>query len=92
MAGLADFTKMLDPAPTEPVYISQVIHKTFIEIDEKGTEAAAATAVMMEIESAAIDSPEIFRADRPFLFLIVNGAAAPRQILFIGQLADPSLK
>ena len=62
--------------------ISDVVHKTFVRIDEKGTEAAAATAVVMQESSR----PE-FRVDRPFFFLIRDKASGA--ILFLGRIADP---
>ncbi len=70
------------------LYISAVIHQAFIDVNEKGSEAAAATAVIMSSKSVQIDMPEIFRADRPFLFLIKHKASG--SILFIGRVANPN--
>lgn len=86
----ADFTRLtpLDlPAGQGPpwVYISEVKQKTFVKVDEQGTEAAAATSVAIGLTSAG---PPILRFDRPFLFAIrerISGA-----ILFIGVIGDPS--
>jgi len=70
-----------------PLYISAVIHKAFVDVDEKGTEAAAATAVTMELASAVTRSPPVFRADHPFIYLIRDSKSG--QILFAGRMADP---
>ena len=71
-------------------YISDVIHKAFIDVNEEGTEAAAATAVTVATASAVrveAPTPE-FRADHPFLFLIRD--TRNDSILFLGRLADPT--
>ena len=71
--------------------ISDVVHKAFIEIDEEGTEAAAATAVVMVLTST--NQPAIkpleFKADRPFLFYIIDDET--KAILFMGRLMEPLL-
>jgi serpin B len=67
--------------------ISDIIHKAFIKVDEKGTEAAAATAVVMGETSMETPPPQQFVADRPFIFFIrdtITGA-----ILFMGRVLDP---
>jgi len=90
--GGADFTGMCaSEDPRLRLYISQVLHKAFVEVNEKGTEAAAATAVMMmEATSAPATVPFIptFKADRPFLFLIRDGSTG--SILFIGRMVNPN--
>ena len=73
----ADFTKMMEPVSDEPfqIWISQIIHKTHIEVDRKGTKAAAATAVMLEATcSAEMPEQQIYRIylDRPFVYAIVD--------------------
>ncbi len=80
----ADFSRMAD---TQELFIGLVVHKAFVNVDEEGTEAAAATAVAMEGKGMA-DEPVIFKADRPFLFLICDGRTG--SILFIGRLANPA--
>ncbi|MDA3839418.1 MAG: serpin family protein [Candidatus Delongbacteria bacterium] len=81
----ADFSKMTG---TKELYISAIIHKTFIEVDEKGTEAAAATAVVMRMKSAPpMDNPE-FKADHPFFYFIRENSTGT--ILFTGRMNDPS--
>jgi serpin B len=70
---------------TEPLFISDVLHKAFIGVDEYGTEAAAATAVIVSTWS----DPIPFTADHPFLFFIRDTETGA--ILFAGQVIDPSL-
>jgi serpin B len=75
----------------EELFLNRVVHKAFIEVDEKGTEAAAATAVEACPKSApppADREPVIFRADRPFVFLIRDLKTGA--ILFMGRLANPT--
>lgn len=79
---IADFSGMNG---RKDLYIGAVIHKAFVDVNEKGTEAAAATAVVMKC--GAVMRPPVFRADHPFLFLIrdVNSGG----ILFIGRVMNP---
>jgi serpin B len=69
------------------LYIGAVIHKARIEVNEEGSEAAAATAVIMETKSMM--DKAVFRADRPFFFIITHHKTGA--ILFIGRLSNPSL-
>jgi serpin B len=85
---LADFSGMVDGR--SKLYIGAVVHKAFVDVDEKGTEAAAATAVIMQLKSAMPEPVPVFRADRPFLFMIREKSTG--KILFIGRLNDPSIK
>jgi serpin B len=64
-----------------------VMHEVFIAVDEKGTEAAAATAVVMSTESAG-PAPGVLVLDRPFLFVIHDTEFGTP--LFIGRVGDPS--
>lgn len=74
---------------SESVMISKVIHKAFVEVNEEGTEAAAATAVIMVPTAAPMPrEPKTFTADRPFLFLIQDNASGA--ILFMGRVMDPT--
>lgn len=67
----ADFSNLLDSP--EPLKVSEVVHKAFIEVNEEGTEAAAATAIFVGFRSMPRALPTtIFRADRPFLYIIQN--------------------
>lgn len=85
-AKQADFSGML---ATEPLFIGVVLHKAFVAVDEKGTEAAAATVVGMRAGSAPRpEQPVAFVADHPFLFLIRHEPTGA--VLFMGRLADPS--
>jgi serpin B len=80
----ADFSGMTG---NKDLFIADVIHKAFVAVDEAGTEAAAATAVIMEATSAPMYDA-FFQADRPFIFIIrdtVNG-----QVLFMGRVLNPS--
>jgi serpin B len=89
----ADFTGIANPGdPADRLVISRVFHKAFVKVDEKGTEAAAATAVsMMRAGSAARrEEPIVFRADHPFLFFIRDNATG--LVVFLGRVADPSQK
>ncbi len=82
----ADFSGM---DGTKELYIFDVIHKAFIKVDEEGTEAAAATAVMMEMTSAEMDEPEpiVLDIDRPFIYLIRDIRTG--SILFVGRVMNP---
>jgi serpin B len=85
----ADFTGIANPpSPAERLFIAKVFHKAFVRVDEKGTEAAAATAVVMARAGAALQKLVEFKADHPFLFLIRDNASG--LVLFIGRVADPS--
>lgn len=88
--GSADFDAMAPKKPNDYLCISKVFHKTFIELDEKGTEAAAATAVVMMPGAAALvekPKPIELKADRPFLFAIQHAASGA--CLFLGRVSDP---
>ncbi len=81
LSGLAD--------SKEPLWIADVIHKAYIDVNEGGTEAAAATAVVVTTESKHVEPPTPeFRADHPFVFLIRDTRSD--SILFLGRLADPT--
>jgi serpin B len=82
-AGQADFSGM---DGTHNLYISDVIHKAFIDVAEKGTEAAAATAVVMD--GSAAPSGLVIYADRPFLYFLRDQPTGA--LLFMGRVLDPS--
>ncbi len=82
--GTADFSGM---DGRRDLFISAILHKAFVDVNEEGTEAAAATVVMMR-ELAMMEPPPTFRADHPFLFLIREKSTG--SILFLGRVADPT--
>lgn len=89
-AKAADFSGIgVPPNPQNRLYISEVFHKAFVKVNEKGTEAAAATAVVAPEGAGAPPKATPFVADHPFLFFIVDKPSG--LILFIGRVADPSV-
>lgn len=80
----ADFSGMTDDGNIE---ISEVVHKAFVAVDESGTEAAAATGVMMRTTSMPVDPVE-FTADKPFIFVIRDQQSG--SVLFVGRVLDPT--
>jgi serpin B len=88
--GSANFNGIAPRRPNDYLYISDVFHKTFVEVDEKGTEAAAATAVVMMRATAHLEEkpkPIEVRVDRPFLFAIQHRPSGA--CLFLGRVVDP---
>lgn len=83
----ADFTNMYkEEEVLENLYISKVKHKTFVKVDEEGTEAAAVTSVEMKLTSVGT----FMRIDRPFMFAIREHNSGT--ILFIGKIIEPTLE
>lgn len=80
----ADFSGMTGK---KELYIDNVLHKAFVAVDEKGTEAAAATAVIMEVTSVMLPDVTV-TIDRPFIFMIRD--LPSRQILFAGRVLNPA--
>lgn len=85
---LAELTNLIDPssAPGQDFYLDAAIQKTYIDIDEKGTEAAAATAMFVDCKAALIDREPLvreFTADSPFWFAVRDNAS--KEILFVGR-------
>jgi serpin B len=87
-SGSADFSKMI-VVEGQNVYISEVMHKTYIDVNEKGTEATAATSVGMSLTSVSEPEEELFKmiVDRPFVFTIDDKESG--EILFIGAIINP---
>ena len=79
----ADFSGMTG---ARDLFISRVIHQAFVDVNEEGTEAAAATVVAVEL--TAVSEPWVFQADHPFLFLIRDNPTG--SILFLGRVVDPT--
>ena len=84
--GAADFSGM---DGTQSLFISDILHKAFVDVAEEGTEAAAATGVAMRMTSVMRAPPPVFRADHPFLFVIQENRTG--SILFIGRVMNPQL-
>jgi serpin B len=85
----ADFSGMTGrPISERGLKIDQIVHRAVVEVEEQGTEAAAATAIVM-VPTAAMPpkEPEYFRVDRPFLFYLVDQKTGA--ILFQGRISDP---
>jgi len=85
----ADFSKMFKESSHR---ISDVVHEVYIDVDEEGTEAAAATGAVISVTSARVDPPKVYevRADRPFLFAIHDTESnAP---IFMGHVTNPNAK
>lgn len=82
--GAADFSGMTGD---KDLFISAVLHKAFVEVNEEGTEAAAATGVVVGV-TAMPAPPPVFRADHPFVFIIKDDTTG--SILFVGRVADPT--
>jgi serine protease inhibitor len=82
----ADFTRINSNGG---LYISRVLHKTYIKTDEEGSEAAAVTAVEIGVTSVGPDQPYYFTIDRPFVYFIQEKSTGT--ILFIGTVMNPNL-
>ena len=81
----ADFSGMTTEGK---LFLSAALHKAFIDVHEKGTEAAAATALAFSLTSAPIAKPKaVFRADHPFVFAIRENATG--SVLFVGRVVSP---
>jgi len=83
----ADFSGMTG---RRELSISAVIHEAYVDVNEEGTEAAAATGVVMKLTSMGPDRTPVFRADHPFVFMIRDNSSG--SILFLGRVMDPQPK
>ncbi len=81
--GVADFSGM---DGTKDLYISAILHKAYIDVDENGTEAAAATAVVVGVTSMPLDPIKV-SIDRPFIFFILDNKSGT--VLFMGKVINP---
>ena len=88
----ADFSGITGAPPCTPwesLFISDILHKSFVSVDEEGTEAAAATAVIMDtLTDSEPEPPPVVRFDRPFYYVIYDHPTDT--ILFMGRMVDPS--
>ena len=80
----ADFSGM---DGRQDLHLSAVVHKAFVEVNEKGTEAAAATGGSFGFKAARPEPLVVFRADHPFVFMICDNRDG--SILFLGRVTDP---
>ncbi|GIO20282.1 serine protease inhibitor [Oceanobacillus oncorhynchi subsp. incaldanensis] len=83
----ADLSNMFEGTDASDAYISRIFHKTFIDVDEEGTEAAGATSVEVEETSAILEDTFTMNINRPFLFTITN--TEEDIILFMGSIEQP---
>ena len=84
-SGSADFSGIDD---RRDLYLSEVVHKAFVDVSEEGTEAAAATGATVKFVAMLQEPRTVFRADHPFAFLIRDAGSGV--ILFGGRLAKPA--
>ncbi len=80
----ADFSGIIKGTP---LMLGQILHKTWIELDEEKTEAAAATATTIMIGAATLDAFKVFKADHPFVFFVIDNNT--NAIIFIGRYVEP---
>ena len=80
----ANFTRMSD---SKPLWIDSVVHKTYLRVDEKGTEAAAVTSVQTAGSAAPVSPPFQMTVDRPYLMALVDNDSGA--ILFLAAVRDP---
>lgn len=81
----ADFSKMVEGDAS--LFISKVKQKTYIDVNEEGTEAAAVTGIQMDTTSAPLDDPFVMEVNRPFFFAITDDETGT--ILFLGSVTNP---
>lgn len=84
----ADFSNMI--SKSEKAWISRVLQKTYMDVNEEGTEAAAVTAVVMAAKGIEMNPEPVveFRVDRPFVLALVD--AQTDEILFLGSIVKPN--
>lgn len=83
--GNADFSKIRNE---RDLFISRVLHKTYVKVDEEGTEAAAVTAIEMGTTSVGPGSEIYMKVNRPFIFAVREKNSGT--ISFIGKIANPT--
>jgi serpin B len=82
----ADFSGM--NGGREPLFVSAVVHRAFVDVNEEGTEAAAATGAAMATLAAPVRPVPVFRADHPFVFAIYEVRTGV--VLFLGRVVNPT--
>lgn len=87
-SGEGGLTEMVDSSQGKNLYVSSIFHKSFIEVNEEGTEAAAASAGVIKLRGLQMTSKLDFVADHPFIFLIREDMTGV--VLFIGHVLNPS--
>ncbi len=87
----ANFRRMFTASSDTNLFISEVLHKTYLKVDEQGSEAAAATAIIVKGVEAVMPGPPPFRmiVDRPFVCAIVDNATG--LVLFLGAITEPGV-
>lgn len=80
-------TEMVDSAVGQNLYVSSIFHKSFIEVNEEGTEAAAVTAAVVKLRALMIERKLDFVADHPFLFVLREDMTGV--VFFVGQVLNP---
>ncbi len=80
----ADFSRI---DGSQDLKLSKIVQKTFISVDEKGTEAAASTGIAIAAKALDTVAPEVFLADHPFMFFVLDKNS--RAILFMGKVTSP---
>lgn len=83
-------SEMVDSVQGQNLYVSSIHHKSFIEVNEEGTEAAAASAAVIKLRSLQMSGPIDFLADHPFIFLIREDMTG--MVLFVGHIVNPALE
>lgn len=86
--GVADYSRMFTAAEIEDLYISRAFHEAVVDFSEEGTEAAAATAIVMAVRGGRPPAPEVVRFDRTFEFVIRHNETGA--VLFVGRVEDPT--
>ncbi|KAM7266277.1 hypothetical protein ACFE04_004174 [Oxalis oulophora] len=85
--GEEGLTEMVDSPISQDLYVSSIFHKSFIEVNEEGTEAASASAAVIQLRSLAFGNKVDFVADHPFMFLIREDRTGV--VLFVGHVLNP---
>ncbi|KAE8659078.1 Serpin-ZX [Hibiscus syriacus] len=86
-SGKGGLAEMVDSPEGQNLYVSNIFHKSFIEVNEEGTEAAAATTAVIKLRALFVQDPIDFVADHPFLFLVREDVTGV--VLFIGNVLNP---